>query len=397
MRDFSFMDQIPFQKKRLEFIDLLRGWAVIVMIETHVMNATLTPDILKGDVFQVLKFINGLVAPSFLFASGLAYAITTRRKIADYLNFGTPLFQQLGRLLLILLVGYTLHIPKFNYYHLRYIAGERAWQVFFQADVLHCIAISLLFLQILLLLARNEGRMYRVLTVVAVVVVLATPIMWGIDFWNVFPVPIAAYMNGMHDSIFPLFPWSAFLFAGAITGWFYLRAKERETAGSPDAIVRMMRYTAWLGLGAILFSFMLDPLARQLYPTYNYWKSSPSFFLLRLGIVQSLCTLMFVYERRRGLLPRSPVTLVGRESLIVYTAHLLLVYGDFGAFNFQKQVGQTFGYPLAILTVVTLWGLMYVLALVWSMVKQKPARVKRGVQFAFLAILACFFFFGPNL
>ena len=25
-------------RKRVEFIDLLRGWAVIVMIETHVMN-----------------------------------------------------------------------------------------------------------------------------------------------------------------------------------------------------------------------------------------------------------------------------------------------------------------------------------------------------------------------
>jgi uncharacterized membrane protein len=99
-------------KKRIEFIDLLRGWAVIVMIQTHVFNATLTPGLTETGFFQVLRFIDGLVAPSFLFASGMAYAVTTRRKINDYLSFGPPLFRQFGRLLFVMLIGYGLHLPK---------------------------------------------------------------------------------------------------------------------------------------------------------------------------------------------------------------------------------------------------------------------------------------------
>lgn len=391
------MEQTLQSKKRVEFIDLLRGWAVIVMIETHVLNATLTGDLTESGFFQVLKFINGLVAPSFLFASGLAYAVTTRRKINDYLSFGTPLFRQLGRLLLILLIGYTLHIPKFNYYHLRYIAEAPAWQVFFQADVLHCIAVSLLFLQILLLVLRSEGLMYRVLTGVTLAIVFVTPIIWGIDFWNIFPVPIAAYMNGLHDSLFPLFPWSAFLFAGSVTGWYYLRAKESEAAGNTGAVVAMMKYAALVGTGAIVLSFALYPLERQLYPTYDYWRFSPSFFFLRLGIVTLLCAMMFSFERRWGVSPRSAVSLVGRESLIVYTTHLLLVYGDFGAFNFQKRMNHSFGYPEAIVTTVVLWVLMYVLARVWAGIKKGPERTKRVIQLAFLAILLGVFFFGPRL
>ena len=122
--------QQPVTKKRIEFIDLLRGWAVIVMIQTHVFNATIAPGITDSGFFQVLRFIDGLVAPSFLFASGMAYAVTTRRKINDYLSFGTPLFRQFGRLLFVLLIGYGLHIPKFNYYHLRYEASALAWQVY---------------------------------------------------------------------------------------------------------------------------------------------------------------------------------------------------------------------------------------------------------------------------
>ena len=390
------MEQTPQPKKRVEYIDLLRGWAVIVMIETHVMNATLTADVTENDFFQVLKFINGLVAPAFLFASGLAYAVTTRRKIADYLGFAPPLFKQLGRLLLILLIGYTLHIPRFNYYHVRYVAGERAWEVFFQADVLHCIAVSLLLLQVLLLVFRSERGMYRALASLAVIVVFAAPIMWGIDFWNVLPIPLAAYMNGLHGSLFPLFPWSAFLFAGSVTGWYYLKAKDSQAAGKTGATATMMSSTAAFAFGMIAFSFLLHPLARQVYPTYDYWRFSPGFFFLRLGLVLLLCVLMFAYERRHGVSPRSAVTLVGRESLIVYVTHLTLIYGDFGGFNFQKQVQQSFGYPLALLTTVVLWLLMYVLALFWSAIKKGPVRRKRGIQLAFLVIILGIFFFGPN-
>jgi uncharacterized membrane protein len=61
--------QQPVTKKRIEFIDLLRGWAVIVMIQTHVFNATFIPRLTESGFFQALRFIDGLVAPSFLFAS----------------------------------------------------------------------------------------------------------------------------------------------------------------------------------------------------------------------------------------------------------------------------------------------------------------------------------------
>src|SRR5512140_2949217 len=116
----------PGKPKRLDFVDLLRGWAVIVMIETHVLNATLLPSLRLEVPFKILDFINGLVAPAFLFASGLAYAVVTRRKINDYLSFGRPLFRQFWRLLFILIIGYGLHIPKFYFHHLMYEAGAEA-------------------------------------------------------------------------------------------------------------------------------------------------------------------------------------------------------------------------------------------------------------------------------
>ncbi|HMD13095.1 MAG TPA: heparan-alpha-glucosaminide N-acetyltransferase domain-containing protein, partial [Bacteroidota bacterium] len=70
------MNSLPQTSSRLEFIDLLRGWAVFVMIETHVFNALLLPQLKEETFFKILTFVNGLVAPSFLFCAGLALAIT---------------------------------------------------------------------------------------------------------------------------------------------------------------------------------------------------------------------------------------------------------------------------------------------------------------------------------
>jgi len=46
------------------------------MIETHVLNATLDSRLKLEIPFKILTFVNGLVAPSFLFCAGFAFAIS---------------------------------------------------------------------------------------------------------------------------------------------------------------------------------------------------------------------------------------------------------------------------------------------------------------------------------
>ncbi len=381
--------------KRLAFIDLLRGWALIVMIETHMMNATIIPEIRDTALFTVINFINGLVAPSFLFASGMAYAVTTRRKIDSYLSFGFPLFQQFGRLVLVLLIGYSLHLPRFQLYEITHEVEPGEWSVFFQADVLQCIAVSLLVLQILLLMLRTERRLYRAAAVLAFAMLVVTPLMWGYDFLAIFPAPIAAYMNGLHHSLFPLFPWAVFLFAGAIAGYLFAegRAAAGETGAEKFAALVLRRFLL-VGGGLMIISFPLMALA-WVYPTYQ-WGFSPSFVVLRIGIVLLLCALMYWYETRKGVASTSPVTLMGRESLLVYTVHLLLIYGTFSGFNFRREINQTFGYGEVILCSVVLLLLMYGLALVWERIKRKGEWWRRGVQLVTVIFLALLFVYGPG-
>ena len=87
---------------------------------------------------------------------------------------------------------------------------------------------------------------------------------------------------------------------------------------------------------------------------------------------------------------------MGRESLIVYATHLLLIYGDFSTFNFFKRVNHSFGYGEAIITIVVLYTLMYALALFWSNIKRGSPRWKMALEVGTLAVLVGVFFFGPG-
>ena len=382
---------------RVDFIDLLRGWAVIVMIETHVFNATLAADVTSQSFFQYIKFMNGLVAPSFLFASGLAYAVTTRRKLPDYLAFGQPLAKQIGRLLLILGIGYTLHVPIFSLRKLMAGMTVDQLQSFFQVDILQCIAISLLSLQILLLMLRTERRLYRVVLVLGFLIVAVAPFIWSVDFWDLIPWPLAAYMNGLRYSLFPPFPWSAFLFWGAATGYFYAAARERrrpENTIAPEE--SLMRSLLWAGGCAILVSIAIRPLSLSIYPIHDYWHADPGFFFLRIGIVMLLCGTIFFYQRRPGGAGRSVVILFGRESLLVYVLHLLIIYGSFGKFNFRKEVNQSYGYFEAAVATIILVFLMYIAAHVWSRVKSESPRLKKILNLSTLALTIGLFVFGEG-
>jgi uncharacterized membrane protein len=388
------------RKPRVEFIDLLRGWAVIVMVETHMMNATIQPELKQGALFGWITFINGLVAPSFTFASGLAWAITTRRKLNDYRSLGPPFVKQLRRLLFVVFLGYLLHTPKFNFNQILHETTERSWEIFFQADVLQCIGVSLLIMQVLLLVLRNERRLYGTLAVLTLLVAFTSPIVWGIDWRQYLPLPVAGYMNGIHFKNFPgfpLFPWSAFLFGGAVFGYRYLEAKEAgNAAGASNNETGMMKRLLWLAPAMMVFSALIEPLASRWYTSYDYGLSSPSFFLLRLGIVLLLTVGMFFYERWNPVSPKSIVTLVGRESLIVYSIHLLLIYGNFASFNFQKGVHHSFGYAEVFIATVVLLCLMVALAWWWDRLRKEHQLLKRRIVIGIAVGLVFVFFFGPG-
>jgi uncharacterized membrane protein len=358
---------------------LLRGWAVIIMIETHVVNALLLPSLRDQTPFTYLTFFNGLVAPSFLFCAGFAFAITLQKKWNDYTNLSKPFWLYVKRILFILIVGYTLHLPLFSLGGMLNLSDAYKWETFFQSDILHVISLTLLASVVLVALVKNQKIFYRLVVLFGLMFVFFAPLVRSVDYSD-FSTLLRPYLSIKYQSQFPLFPWSAFLLGGMLVGRFILTKINQSANVKP-----LQRNIAIISISVILISLIAEWLPWSVYPNHNFWNASPEFFFVRFGIVCLLLVAYWIVELRQAGFFRKAVTLIGTESLLVYVAHLLIVYGHTFDFSFIRIFGSTLGYFECFGLTIALIIAMYLLALGWKTIKQKNKNIATVIQYATLA------------
>jgi len=350
------------------------------MIETHVVNALLLPALRQGPFFKVVNFINGLVAPTFLFCAGFAFAITLDRNWDDVLRLGKTFWRYTMRMGFILAVGYMLHLPHFSFRRLVALEDPGAWTPFFQSDILHVIALTLLFLLISAAIARRRPVLTALALASGLGCIFAAPLVRAGDY-SAFPVFLRPYLSGEYMSQFPLFPWSAFLLGGAVTGFLFLPMRSAHREG-----LFMLRLSV-LATSAIAGAILIAVLPFRLYPADDFWGPSPWFFIVRSGLVMLLLALLWRLDGPRPDPPRppvvvrSPVTLFGRESLVVYVVHLLIVYGYMLRWSFVREFSQTLDFTECFALAAALGAAMYLLAFVWHALKTRDMILAAYVRY----------------
>lgn len=376
------------KKSRFVYIDLLRGWAVVVMIEVHVFNTFLQPALREAAWFKVLNFINGLVAPSFLFIAGYSFVLIAQRKWDDYLGLKPLFWKQLGRILQVLAVGYALHLPFFSFHKLTMISWQE-WGVFWKIDVLHAIAVSLMTLLVLVLLLREQRRYFAGVAALAAVMIFGSPLMYARDLNDVLPEPIGNYFTAAHRSQFPLFPWMGFVLGGGLAAqllvWWKEKKEEKE----------IFKTFAIAGLALAVVSLIVDVLPFTLYPPHDFWRSSPGFFFIRLGIVLILLSTLWLWEQtaKSGA---SLVSIVGSESLTAYAGHLLAIYGMFwDGKSLSFIIGKTRDIPEVIGMTLVLIIATIVVSYVWNRLKQWNMTSARVLMYSILTVVLYVFFTKP--
>jgi uncharacterized membrane protein len=349
---------------RFPFIDALRGLAVVFMIETHTVNALLDRGLRHGPFHTALTYVNGLVAPAFLFCAGLGFAIFLGRKNDDIVSAGPGFRAYLRKCLFIIFLGYSLHVP---YFSLRTMiaSGPDAWSALLQVDVLQVIGVTLAVLLLLSLALRREGwrdLAAAALTLAALGWWYAAPGDPGLPGW------LLAYFSRERSPLFTLVPWAAFLTAGFLSG---RRFAAGAAAGNEPGTIRQI---ALLSAGALVAGVAATALTKPLYPPGAFWYWSAEYFLVRLGSIGLvMCLLWFVLRKGEG--PGARVLEVfGRESLPVYYIHLIIVYGkDFG-WSFIRLFPEGSGYPFCALLTLALIAGMYYYATWWSAAKRSYPR-----------------------
>ena len=359
---------------RYRSLDMFRGVAVLLMFETHVVNTTLQTTLQEGLLWRVVDFINGLVAPIFLVTAGLVFALATP---AMPPSSRTSVVRTWGRQILLLWgIGYLLRAPGLMPSTWQEMGAE-TWAQFLYVDVLHCIALSWLVVVGLYLAVPRARTRQRILIGLWVVVVAVTPLLWTSPLHDVLPTGLAHYFTSAEGSLFPFFPWSAYVLIGAVAGRT-LRAMDRRGKARPCMqLSLLLGGIGGIGLSVPLFTGQRiwtgvpwngDPLVVTMYALLSLALMAGFFLLIEPGRDGS--------DRSDEPRPRFVwLQRVGRASLLLYVAHLLILYraGWNGYTLASVWGGGLDGWEAAALF-LGLAVAMTALAEVWRWAKQQRAR-----------------------
>jgi uncharacterized membrane protein len=317
-------------KLRLAYIDWMRGLACVLMFQTHCYDSWLGGAARQGKFLMYSQLGGTFPAPLFLFLAGISFALVTDKLKQKNLTPSQIARATIRRGAEIFAFGLLFRLQEFL------IAwGWAPWSDLLRVDVLNTIGLSMMLMGIVcwLVLAIKPGPQTRIALVLAsagtaLLISLLTPPLWTTWRLRSLPWPLESYINGVHTFgtpqpwLFPVFPWTGFAFAGLAVG-FVLQspwARNRETR-------------AFLALGAagillVEFARWMDRQPRQLYAVYDFWHTSPNFFLIRLGMLMVILSASYAWCRwgagQRGF---SPMIKLGQASLLVYWVHIEFVYG----------------------------------------------------------------------
>ena len=108
-----------------------------------------------------------------------------------------------------------------------------------------------------------------------------------------------------------------------------------------DRVRKNSSATITLGaLGGLLICLAkwLDARPGQFYPVYDFWHTSPNFFLIRVGLLLLILAAVYAWCRwGAGQWGFSPFIQLGQTSLLVYWVHIEFIYGRFSILHKRTQ------------------------------------------------------------
>jgi uncharacterized membrane protein len=308
----------------------MRGLACLLMFQTHCYDSWLSPSARQSKFFMYSQLGGTFPAPLFLFLAGISFAL-----VVDKLRSKNLRPTQIARVTIrrgaeIFAFGLLFRLQEYV------IAwGWAPLSDLLRVDILNTIGLSMMLMGVLcwIVVSFENGPNARLALILAgtgtaLLISLLTPLIWTTWRPHFLPWPLESYLDGVHNLgtpqawLFPIFPWTAFAFAGLATGFILQSPRIR----GHEASTFLALGTG--GLTLVAASRFFDRSPRQLYPVYDYWHTSPNFWLLRVGMLLVILTASYAWCRwGAGQWGFSPLIQLGQASLLVYWVHIEFVYG----------------------------------------------------------------------
>lgn len=335
-------------------VDLARGLACLLMIQTHAFHGWVRPDLQDDPWFRATRWLGAFPLPGFLLLSGVSVALQLRAAQAR----GVPRSRVAGavayRGALLVVAGYATNAGW------GVLDGGRSIHTLLRVDVLHAIGVALVFVAGLLAVTsarlgdrRDESKLASLSAGVAVAVTFACP--WVTGFtrdvqgpWR-YALGLLAEVQGL--SVMPAIPLLAWCALGLSVGLW----KSRDVT-TPRDVDRAHRWLltlvgvasvlvgAWVTRALLLNGEVLSRASVAVWPN-AVEGAGRGVLLLAAGAWFSLLVESDT-PLRRGV--RDVLLHLGRASLWVYVLHVPFCYGRL-AFGLRRGLSLSTAVPFVLL------------------------------------------------
>jgi uncharacterized membrane protein len=300
---------------RRGYLDWLRGLAVLIMIEAHIVDSWTRLDQRESTMYGLSVILGGFGAPLFLFLAGVAVALSAGSKSR---RSGDPKAASRS----VVKRGLEIFGLAFLFRLQAMVVSWGSWRSLLKVDILNIMGPSIMAAAALWGLVRTNRARLVLLACATLSIALLTPTVRAVGWLSVLPDPVEGYLRPRPGfTNFAVFPWAAFVFAGAVVGILIDETRTESTEWRLN--VRLGLAGVALAIVSYAASYLPSPYERS-----DFWTSSPAFFLLRTGVlIASIGAAYAWYQRPRAASSFSPVQQMGRTSLFIYWIHIELIYG----------------------------------------------------------------------
>ena len=352
------------KKFRLDFIDVIRAFAICMMLQGHFVGGLLA-DRYRDDnnfIYWLWHYCTGITAPVFFTVSGFIFTfLLVKESDATKIGWQNPRVKKgIRRGLMLIGIAYFLRMS------------------FQSVDVLHCIGLSLLLLITTYLLSYNRKAwvMPTILLSTTLLAFTFEPFYKSLTF-DFLPLPIANYFTRAHGSFFPIFPWFGYVAFGGFMGYLFQRYKAHPHLYRNAILL-------FLTVGAFLL-WVSHYIVEQLYYINHatfFARLMEDFAYLRLGNV----LLVFgFFALMRNVITSKLIKTIGQNTLSIYVIHCFVLYGSITSHGLLQHFGGSLKPYQVVLGAPAFIAVCVWLSFIYNRVK--PV-IKSGISFVLKEIRA---------
>lgn len=318
---------------RIPSLDIARLIAMLMMAQGHTIYCLLDTNIINSGrwYWELWTFLRGITAPVFLMVSGAVHIFANKRDENGKIKLTTikRRFRTCG---ILLFVGYLLQLPANNLFDLPFLTIEN-WYSLFKVNVLQMFSVSIALLTILYIITRKNSTLAIITFILGNIIIFTSPIILTIDWFNILPLPIAPFLSMKHGTIFPVFPFTAYLLFGTTIGYFIQRqpAEKRTFFIATRLFIFGILY---IGIG-YLYKYIVsyNGLAADSYIRLS--TISPLLTIIRVGLaalaISISAWICLFFEKLKNpkwwIKLENTIGMFSKRALFIYVIHLLIIYG----------------------------------------------------------------------